>query len=793
MGTETGRATTTVDDGTPGAEDAPAGVLDVRGRADDVELVVVLGTGLLDEPVAATGTLALALAGLRCGLLGDGPPAGAPDARTSTRGTSAAAPVPAPTPEVVAELGTDTAALILRGSRPAVLGALRRLPDAFDPALVTDDLDPVAPERPSWPADLVQRAGRSAAALAALVVAAPDVTARARALLPELDPRRGPMRCVLDGGLADDPEAADVARAFGSVGPTRAGGAGVDPGAWADGTARLPDPVVERDRSAVATTASGSRPGTLPATDDAAADVLLSALVPRCVAGLAAADLLLVAARDALDRARAVDDEGSWGLPARVTAELRGVGPHLLVVLRGDRRPGPGVPAALAAELAAVEAAVSDDDLVAALVGVDAAKRGRVARDRLVLGLAPETAGNVAAGDAAAVRWSLGVATGSVHVPADPVPLDLPDDVELPEAGPGLAWTPGRAQPGSGPAADPAAGPAAGPVGTGPGPAAAVPALPPLVTDSPLGRRRLFRAWSRQGWGDAAATRTVHLVVGEGGVVAGRRTGVERRPVSWSPVDLGRLLAVVTDRAGTATLVDGSLRLVPVHPRLFRRGRALRAELARVTAGAPHLVVEGGTDAGLIGRRVRRDRAVTVAAVGVPAVAALAAVVALGASFVPEPEVVQSRVEIGQPVALHGGGRMTVRSVEHVVLDGPTGVRDVGGRAAGGAAAPLSDLVLRGSGQGAPERLVLEVEACAGDDDVAVGEETFWAAGASGSSGVPIATEDPLPGPVLAAGSCASGLVAFEGVALDEPRAGHETTDEDSVWYQPGAVRDPTS
>lgn len=752
------------------------------GPEDDVELVVVLGTGLLDEPVAATGTLGLALAGLRRGLLGER--AGADPA------------TPGPGPEAVVELDTDTAAVTLRGPRSEVLTALRRLPDAFDADLVTDDLAPVAPEHPLWPADLVQRTGRSAAALAAVVVTAPDATARARLLLPDLDPRRGTVRCVLDGQLADDPDVADVARVLGTVDGARAD-VRADPGAWADGTARLPDPVVEPDRSAVATTASGSRPGTLPAPDPAATGVLLSALVPRCAAGLAAADLLLVAARDAVDRARVADDDGPRGLPARVTAGLLGLGPHLLLVLRGDREPGPGVPAALAAELAAVEDSLTDGDLDAALAGVDPAARGRATRDRVVLGLASD-----AAEDAAAVRWSLGVTTGSVHVPADALPVDLPHDVELPEAGPGLAWTPGRAQVGPGatgpgpvgiaPVRPGPVGPApVGPVGTGPGAAPSTPpALPPLVTDAPLGRRRLFRAWSRHGWGDAAATRTVHLVVGEGGVAAGRRTGDHRRPVSWSPVDLGRLLAVVTDRAGTVTLVDGSLRLVPVHPRLFRRGRALRAALARLAGGVPQLVVEGGTDARQLERRVRRDRALAVTAVGVPAVAALVAVVALGVAVAPEPVVVQSRVEIGRPVELHGGGSMTVRSVEHVVLDGPVGVRDVGGRDVGDDAAPLSDLVLRGSGAGAPERLVLEVEACAGDDDVAVGEETFWAAGASNSLGVPIATEDALPGPVLAAGSCASGLVAFEGVALDRPKVGHETADEDSVWYQPGAVPD---
>lgn len=213
---------------------------------------VTFGTGLLDEDVAAAGTLAIALAALRTEL-----------SRPVDLGGGVTF-----VPEVSVELGTDTASLSLRGSLEGVSAAWRRLPKLFTPETVGVDTVPLRPDASPWPADLLRRTGPNAAALAWLQTTAADAHERARAFLARLDPAARQIPAVFF-----TTETFLLGLAF-----------PIDK----EGVPPLSTGIADHGRKGGASMADNSL-GLSPTTS---LQVLVSVLVPRSASGLRAAELL---------------------------------------------------------------------------------------------------------------------------------------------------------------------------------------------------------------------------------------------------------------------------------------------------------------------------------------------------------------------------------------------------------------------------------------------------------------------------------------------------------------------
>ncbi|GAA1879120.1 hypothetical protein GCM10009715_27210 [Paeniglutamicibacter psychrophenolicus] len=350
---------------------------------------VTFGFGLLDEEVAATGTLSMALSALRTEL-----------ARPVELGAGRTG-----FPEVIAEAGTDTSTLLIRGATDTVAAAWRRLPGLFDGWIVTDQTSAMRPEHPVWPVDLVRRTGRNAAALAGIQVTAPDARERARVLLPRLDPKSGRIRSVFF-----TTERSLVGLGF----PVREAATGTEPSRlWADGTAKhfggsAPGPLPEGPETLVRR-AAGNGPGSLPVSED---PVLLSTLVPRSAAGLAAAELLR--AQLAATAANAGQD------PAAIGIDMLGIGAEFCVFLVAENPLGETVRQRVLTDFGRTMALVPDPWVEDAVRETRHGLSPRLARERRVVGLEDDPGT-----DTAGVRQVLTQATQCLHLalePGEPVP-----------------------------------------------------------------------------------------------------------------------------------------------------------------------------------------------------------------------------------------------------------------------------------------------------------------------------------------------------------------------------------
>ena len=360
---------------------------------DDIQtrIGVTFGFGLLDEEVAATGSLSMALSALRTEL-----------ARPVELGAGRTG-----FPEVIAEAGTDTSTLLIRGATDTVAAAWRRLPGLFDGWIVTDQTSAMRPEHPVWPADLVLRTGRNAAALAGLQVTAPDARERARVLLPRLDPKSGRIRSVFF----------TTAQSLVGLGfPVRETASGAEPSPlWADGTAKhtggsAAGPLPEGPGTLVRR-ATGNGPGSLPVSEDT---VLLSTLVPRSAGGLAAAELLR--AQLAATAANAGQD------PAAIGIDMLGIGTQFCVFLVAENPFGESARQRVLMDFSRTMAMVPDPWVDDAVRETRHGLSPRLARERRVVGLDDDPGT-----DTAGVRQVLTQATQCLHLALDPGSPGPPD------------------------------------------------------------------------------------------------------------------------------------------------------------------------------------------------------------------------------------------------------------------------------------------------------------------------------------------------------------------------------
>ena len=483
---------------------------------------VTFGYGLLDEEVAATGSLSMALSALRTEL-----------ARPVELGAGRTG-----FPEVIAEAGTDTSTLLIRGATDTVAAAWRRLPGLFDGWIVTDQTSAMRPEHPVWPADLVRRTGRNAAALAGIQVSAPDARERARVLLPRLDPKSGRIRAVFF----------TTAQSLVGLGfPVREADSGAEPSRiWADGTATHiggsdAGPMPEGPGTLVRR-ATGNGTGSMPVSED---PVLLSTLVPRSAAGLAAAELLR--AQLAATAANAGQD------PAAIGIDMLGIGAEFCVFLVAENPLGEAARQRVLMDFSRTMAMLPDPWVDDAVRETQHGLSPRLARERRVVGLDDDPGS-----DTAGVRQVLVQATQSLHLALDPGSPGPPD--------PGTRGGDGKA-----------------------------------------GRERIFRSLPGGDvtTGRAATLAIGRGTIALGTRSAGHGGG----SMHETRIETKAILAVLEDPAGTLALIDEDQQVLTFHPQLFKRHKELIRHLEPVLAGLPRLLINNGADpAAMRQRRGRAKR-----------------------------------------------------------------------------------------------------------------------------------------------------------------------------------------
>ncbi|GGE92341.1 hypothetical protein [Mycetocola zhadangensis] len=308
---------------------------------------VTFGIGLLNEQVESAGSLSIALAALTSEL---------------TRPVELGAGETY-VPEGLVELHTDTVSIAIRGSLDAVSASWRRLPVLFTGSIVSDDVLPLRPEQPVWPADLLVRTGRNAATLARWQLTAPDAHERARRLLAELNPSTGHVPVVFfttDESL--------VGLGF----PVQHDEGTAPAATWADGAPRRGGRTSNDGAGN-----SRNRAGLLPRPEE---DVLASALLPRSAAGAVAADLLRA-------QLNATPANGRAGLTVR--AIVVGLGVEYCVFLLADRVPDERTRRSVLGEFSRMLGLVPDPWIEIALAESSRVLSPRLERERALFGLDP--------------------------------------------------------------------------------------------------------------------------------------------------------------------------------------------------------------------------------------------------------------------------------------------------------------------------------------------------------------------------------------------------------------------
>ncbi|OMH30611.1 hypothetical protein [Tersicoccus sp. Bi-70] len=534
------------------------------GEATDTTVGWTVAHGLLDESAEDLGALRYA-----AGLL-----------RRELGRPVEIAPGDVAVPEVLAQVAETTLTVTVRGRRDAVLAAWERLPGVVDaPAGPTpasppleDDVDPVPVRVSVWGTDVAARCGVNGLALTWLGVTVPDALNRGRALLRRLSPFAGE---VPGAFFTDDAElpallAGRFTRPVRSALPARRG-----------------------DGDAVA------RPGSLEAPEG---PVLFSVVVPRGLAGLAAADVLT----------RRLDEtvEELVGPQIRVGTQVTALREHLILTLQVGQTLTADQRDRAIGRLVVSPLPVPDRVIDEAVVARAEAPSPTWVRERRVLGLPEER--SLTASD---VRAALGVALRSVHLAR-----------------------PRAAEP--------------------------MPGFEPLTAELPQERHRTFSTWIARQRDPGVADPPAKLLIG--GTTLRAAYHGEVGPGTATGVSLADAVFVVEDEASGVTVVDAAMRRVSFVVDTFQRRRALRSLLDRRLAGVPRAKAADAARAAAIRTVAFRSRRwlrpllvfgiLMLAFVGIMAITQ-----ATGASGP-----VQSRVSVGEKVTLGNGSTVTVRDVDSV-------------------------------------------------------------------------------------------------------------------------------
>ncbi|WP_404290164.1 hypothetical protein [Glutamicibacter arilaitensis] len=485
-------------------------------------LGVTFGIGLLNEKLENSGTLATVISAVRAELsrpveLGPG--------RSSL-------------PEVHVRVASDTTDLTVRGDSVTVAAAWNRLPELFASAAIPAGTLPIQHENIFWPADILQRTGKNAAALTELLAYPEQIEEPARETFARLNPNAERTPAVF---YTND------ASLIGHVYPVRIGAVGAMIDTWADGTPK-------RNRYQI----PASRLVTLdPFKQIAAANetgavhgnnspVVLSVLVPRSGAGLLASQILK---RQLAQRVQDIVNE-----QFNVGVEHVGMGEDFCAIFHLSHMLNEQQRRKLIRDFATSMTLIPDAWIADMLAYAGDVVHAPMQRTRVVLGMEPDESTLESE-----IREIIASASGTLHGAVDPDDLlaghsprsresttDISSDVFNALSLPAAVW-PHRYKYWA-------------PRGFKGGPFAPI---PPLV----VGRDSIaMEHWQRFKWPGSTA---------------------------GNAVETATLLAVLEDSLGTMFILDEKLRMVTIYPQLYIFKKSLRKRVAqRIAASTPRLRVE---------------------------------------------------------------------------------------------------------------------------------------------------------------------------------------------------------
>ncbi|MGP9650704.1 hypothetical protein ACT3TP_09500 [Glutamicibacter sp. AOP38-B1-38] len=485
-------------------------------------LGVTFGTGLLDEALENSGTLATIVAAIRAEL-----------ARPVELG-----PGRSSLPEVFVRVGSDTTDLTVRGDSLTVAAAWKRLPALFASAAIPAGTLPIQHENTFWPADVLQRTGKNAAALTALLAFPEQLETPARETFARLNPYSGRTPAVF---YTND------ASLIGHVYPVRTDPLGRMTATWADGTPKRHG--TQNPSARFATLDPFSQPAAGNGTGAVYGNntpVILSVLVPRSAAGLLASQILK---RQLAQRAQGIVNE-----QLNAGVEHVGMGEDFCAIFHLSHMLGEQQRRTLIRDFATSMTLIPDAWLADIMAYAGDVVHDSMQRTRAVLGMEPD--GSPLESD---IREIIIRASGTLHAAVDP-------DGGLVEYGAQRADSKT---------------------------AISAEVFKDLSLPTPV-RPRRYKSWAPRGFKGGPFAPITPLVVGRDSIFMERWQRLKRPGITaGNAVETAALLAVLEDSQGNMFILDEKLRMLTIYPQLYLAAKSLRKRVEqRIADSTPRLRVE---------------------------------------------------------------------------------------------------------------------------------------------------------------------------------------------------------
>lgn len=485
---------------------------------DQTVLGINFGTGLLNERIETSGTLATVLAVIKAEV-----------ARPVELGPGRSA-----LPEVHVRLCSDSAELFIRGESIVVAAAFKRLPELFSHATVPEGTLPIQAENTAWPADIVQRTGRNAAAMIPLMAYPQNIAEPARNCFALLDPaaRRSPSIFY-----TNDPAL------VGHIYPVRTEDASRPSFVWADGTA-----MGERTREISARYAAldplmqlaeGNGRGVVLGNN---LPIIASVVLPRSTSGVLAAELL------ALQLDRCAKEIMDRNIDVRVS--LIGLGTVVCAIFSTEQQPGELLRRRLIRKFADSMTQIPDS-VIGDVVASSSKISERMQRERALFGMEPDQSPDVEQ-----LKLLIMHSAGTLHGAVDP---------EARSSGHGSNF----------------------------GELIESEAIDALALPGRIWGRR-YKPWAPRGFKGGPFAPIPALTIGRESVyLSGWKTMAHAGLSAGNAAERKSLLAVLEDEHGNLYLVDSKLRIATIFPGLYFYPKSLRRRIERWVGDTPRLSVVG--------------------------------------------------------------------------------------------------------------------------------------------------------------------------------------------------------
>ncbi|PQZ96669.1 hypothetical protein CQ017_16850 [Arthrobacter sp. MYb224] len=484
-------------------------------------LGVTFGTGLLDEALENTGSLATIVAVIRAEL-----------ARPVELG-----PGRSSLPEVFVRVASDTTDLTVRGDSLTVAEAWKRLPALFASAAIPAGTLPIQHENTFWPADVLQRTGKNAAALTALLAYPEQLETPARETFARLNPYSERTPAVF---YTND------ASLIGHVYPVRTDPVGRMTATWADGTPKRHGSQNPSARFATldpfSQPAAGNSTGAVHGNNS---PVALSVLVPRSAAGLLASQILK---RQLAQRAQDIVNG-----QLNVGVEHLGMGEDFCAIFHLSHMLDEQQRRKLIRDFATSTSLIPDAWIADMMAYAGDAVPAPMQRTRAVLGMAPD--GSPLESD---IREIIIRASGTLHAAVDPDDLLAGHSPKHTESTTEISVEVFNAL-----------------------------SLPAVVWP------HRYKSWAPRGFKGGPFAPIPPLVVGRDSIFMEHWQRMKRPgSTAGNAVETANLLAVLEDSLGNMFILDEKLRMVTIYPQLYLFTKSLRKRVAqRVAAATPRLRV----------------------------------------------------------------------------------------------------------------------------------------------------------------------------------------------------------